>query len=203
MITIFKGASEKKIMTSFTLHTAETAPDDSKPQLAVIQKNWQFVPNLHRTLAESPVALEAYDTLFDLVGKSSLTPAEQQVAYLAISVLNECEYCVSGHSALARMAGVAPDAVEALRNSTPIADPRLQVLRHFAEAVVTQRGFVGDAAVGEFLAAGFTKAQVLEVIMVVATKTISNYVNHVTKTPLDGFMAATKWVAPRNRQQAA
>ena len=190
-------------MTSFTLHTIETAPDDSRTQLAVIEKNWKFVPNLHRTLAESPVTLEAYGALFGLVTKSSLTPAEQQVAYLAINVLNECEYCTSGHSALARMAGVAPDVVEALRNAIPIADPRLQALRVFAEAVVTQRGLVGDTAVEEFLAAGFTKAQVLEVIMVVATKTISNYVNHITKTPLDGFMAATKWVAPRNREQVA
>lgn len=190
-------------MASFILHTIETAPADSKTQLAAIEKNWKFIPNLHRTLAESPVTLEAYDTLFGLVGKSSLTPAEQQVAFLAINVLNECEYCTSGHSALARMAGVAPNVVEALRNSAPIADARLQALRVFAEAVVTKRGLVGDTAVEAFLAAGFTKAQLLDVIMVVATKTISNYVNHITKTPLDSFMAATKWVAPRNREQAA
>jgi uncharacterized peroxidase-related enzyme len=190
-------------MAAFNLHTIETAPDASKAQLASIEKIWKFIPNLHRTLAESPVTLEAYDTLFGLVSKSSLTAVEQQVTYLAINVLNECEYCTSGHSALAKMSGVKSDAIESLRNSTPIADARLQALRVFAEAVVKQRGFVGDAAVEVFLAAGFTKAQVLEVVLIVATKTISNYVNHITETPLDDFMAATKWVSPRNRKQAA
>lgn len=190
-------------MTSFTLHTVETAPAGAKAQLAAIEKNWKFIPNLHRILAESPIALEAYDTLFGLVGKSSFSPAEQQVAYLAINVLNECEYCTSGHSVLAKMSGVAPAAIQALRNATPIADARLQALRVFAETVVRERGFVGDAALDAFLAAGFTKAQVLEVVTVVATKTISNYVNHITRTPLDAFMAETKWVAPRNRAKAA
>lgn len=190
-------------MTQFKLHTVETAPEASKTRLATIEKNWKFIPNLHRTLAESPVVLEAYDTLYALVSKSSFSPAEQQVAYLAINVINSCEYCTSGHSALAKMAGVAPDVISALRESTPIEDARLQALRSFAEAVVRERGFVGEAAVDTFLAAGFTRAQVLELVMIVATKTISNYVNHMTQTPLDPFMAATKWVAPRNRGTAA
>ncbi len=190
-------------MTPFTLHTVQTAPESSRAKLAEIEKAWKFVPNLHRILAESPVTLEAYDTLFGLVAKSSFSPAEQQVAYLAINVLNECEYCTSGHSVLANMSGVAPDAIEALRTAAPIADPRLQALRVFAEAVVRERGFVGDAAVDSFIAAGFTKAQVLEVVTIVATKTISNYANHITKTPLDDFMADTRWVAPRNRTKAA
>ena len=190
-------------MTDFTLHTVETAPEASRAQLATIEKNWKFIPNLHRILAESPVTLEAYDTLFGLVGKSTLTPAEQQVAYLAINVLNECEYCTSGHSVLAKGAGVPAAAIEALREGAPIADARLQALRVFAEKVVRERGFVGDGTVEDFLAAGFTKANVLEVVTVVATKTISNYVNHITHTPLDGFMSQTKWVAPHNRAKAA
>ncbi len=189
-------------MTAFTLHTVETAPDAAKDQLAAIEKGWKFIPNLHRTLAESPVTLKAYDTLFDLVSKSSFTPAEQQVAYLAINVLNECEYCTSGHSVLAKMSGVDAATIEALREGKPLADARLQALRGFAEAVVRERGFVGDAAVDAFLAAGFTKAQVLEVVLIVATKTISNYTNHITHTPLDDFMGQTRWVAPRNRATA-
>lgn len=190
-------------MSQFTLHTAQTAPEGSKAQLANIEKAWKFIPNLHRTLAESPITLQAYDTLFGLVGKSNFTAQEQQVAYLAVNVFNECEYCTSGHSALAKMSGVAPEVIQALRHGAPIADARLQALRLFAEAVVRERGFVGDAAVDAFLTAGFTKAQVLEVVTIIATKTISNYVNHITKTPLDAFMAETKWVAPRNRAAAA
>ena len=69
-------------MTAFTLHTVETAPEAAKAQLAGIEKAWTFIPNLHRTLAESPVTLQAYDALFGLVGQSSFTPSEQQVAFL-------------------------------------------------------------------------------------------------------------------------
>jgi uncharacterized peroxidase-related enzyme len=190
-------------MSTFTLHTTETAPAASKEQLAGIEKAWGFVPNLHRTLAESPVTLEGYNTLIGLFGKSSFTPAEQQVVYLAINVVNECEYCTSGHSVLAKMAGLDAETISALRENRPLSTPRLEVLRRFAEAVVHERGFVGDAAVDIFLKAGFTKAQVLEVVLAVATKTLSNYVNHITHTPLDAFMSETRWVAPRNKANAA
>jgi AhpD family alkylhydroperoxidase len=192
-------------MTEFTLHDAATAPAASRSLLGAVKAAWGFVPTLHATLAESPVALEAYDTLFGLVAKSTLTPAEQQVAYQAINVFHECEYCVAGHTFLSRKAGLPEDAIAALRNGTPIADARLQALRVFAEAVVRERGFAGDAAVDAFLAAGFTRANVLDVVTIVATKTISNYTNHLTHTPKEAFMAdpSLAWTAPRNRARAA
>ncbi|BDG70508.1 carboxymuconolactone decarboxylase family protein [Roseomonas fluvialis] len=192
-------------MTRFDLHTADTAPEGSRQLLAQTKAAWGFVPTLHATLAESPVALAAYDTLFGLVAKSTLTPVEQQVAYQAVNVFHGCEYCTAGHTFLSRKAGMAEDAVQALREGTPIADPRLQALRAFAEAVVRARGLVGDAAVDAFIAAGFTRANVLEVVTVVATKTISNYTNHLTHTPYEAFMAdpSLAWTAPRNRVAAA
>jgi AhpD family alkylhydroperoxidase len=192
-------------MTQFTVHTEATAPEAAKARLAAVKKAWGFIPTLHGTLAESPIALDAYDTLFGLVAKSSFTPAEQQAAYLAINVLHECEYCTAGHTYLARAAKLDEAAIQALRNSQPIADARLEALRSFTESVVRERGFVGDAAVDAFLAAGFTRENVLEVVTIVATKTISNYVNHITHTPKEGFMAdpALAWTAPRNRARAA
>lgn len=190
-------------MTAFTLHTPETAPQEARDVLVRIQAAWTFIPNLHRMLAESPVTLKAYDALIGLVGQSSFTPAEQQVVYLAINVFHECEYCTSGHTVLARRSGLSPDVIVALRDEREIADLRLETLRRFAEGVVRERGFVGDAAVEAFLEAGFTRAQVLEVVLIAAAKTISNYANHLTHTPLDPFMAETAWVAPGNRGQAS
>lgn len=186
-------------MAAFTLHTPETAPDGAARQLADIEKGWGFIPNLHRTLAESPATLRAYDTLFGLVGQTSLTPVEQHVAYLSVIYENGCEYCMAGHTVLSGMAKVPGDVVQAIREGQPVADARLEALRAFAAAVVRERGLVGDAAVDAFLAAGFTRAQVLEVVLVVATKTLSNYANHLTHTPNDAFMARTAWTAPRNR----
>jgi AhpD family alkylhydroperoxidase len=192
-------------MNAFTIHTVETAPEAAKAKLAQVEKGWGFIPTLHGTLAESPETLEAYDTLFGLVSKTSLTPQEQQVAFLAVSVLHECEYCTMGHTYLGRAAKLDEQAIAALRGGTPIANAKLQALRVFTETVVRERGFAGGAAVEAFLAAGFTRQNLLEVVTVIATKTISNYVNHLTHTPKESFMAdaALAWVAPRNRVRAA
>lgn len=192
-------------MTKFTVHTAETAPEASKAKLEDVKKAWGFVPTLHGILAESPVALEGYDTLFGLAGKSTLTPAEQQVVFLATSVLHDCEYCTMGHTYLGRMAKLDEEAIQAIRNGKPIVNAKLQALRSFTEAVVRERGFVGDKTVDQFIAAGFTKQNVLEIITIIAAKTISNYVNHIAHTPLESFMSdpALKWVSPRNRSKAA
>ena len=192
-------------MTIFTSYTLENAPEGSKEKLAQVKAAWGFVPKLHGNLAESPVALEAYDTLFGLVAKSTLRPIEQQVAYQAINVFHECEYCTAGHTYLSRMVKMDEAAIQALRNGKPIPDARLEALRVFAQAVVRERGFVGDATVAAFMAAGFTKANVLEVVTIAATKTISNYTNHITRTEKESFMAdaALEWTAPRNRKAAA
>lgn len=190
-------------MTRFTLHTPETAPAPAGEALAGIRKAWGFIPNLHATLAEAPTVLEGYDALFSLAGKGTLSPAEQQVVFIAASRINECEYCVSGHSVLAAHAKLDAQAIAALREGGVIADARLQALHAFAAAVVERRGHLAEAEVEAFLGAGFTRAQVLEVVLIVAAKTISNYANHLTHTPLDPFMAQTAWVAPSRRGGAA
>jgi AhpD family alkylhydroperoxidase len=130
---------------------------------------------------------------------SDVSPAEQQVVYIAVSAQNACEYCVAGHTYLGRAAKLDEAAIQALRDGAPIPTPRLQALRGFAEAVVRERGLVGDAAVNTFLAAGFTKAQVLEVVLITSCKTISNYVNHLAHTPKESFMSdpALGWKAPQ------
>lgn len=193
-------------MTTFTSHSLDTAPTGSQAKLAEVAKAWGFVPKLHGHLAESPLALTAYDTLFGLVAAhSTLSPIEQQVAYLAINVMHQCEYCTAGHTYLSRSVNMDEAAIAALRNEAPIPDAKLQALRVFTEAVVRERGFVSDAATAAFVAAGFTKAQVLEVVTIAATKTLSNYTNHLTKTPKEAFMSdpALAWVAPRNRAKSA
>lgn len=193
-------------MAQFTSHSIETAPEGSKERLARVSQAWGFLPKLHGKLAESPLALEAYDMLFGLVAsRATLSPVEQQVVYQAINVFHECEYCTAGHTYLSRQAQMDETTLAALRNGTPIPDTRLQALRLFAERMVRERGFVGDSAVDSFLAAGFTRAQVLEVITIAATKTISNYANHITLTEKESFMAdpALSWTSPRNRRKSA
>jgi len=191
-------------MTRFDLYTVDDAPEGSRAQLAATTEAWGFTPTLHATLAASPAALIGYDTLFGLVAQSTLSPVEQQVAYQAINVFHGCEYCTMGHTYLSRAAGMDEATVEALRADRAPSDPRLAALWTFARAVVVARGHVGDAAVDGFVAAGFTRANVLEVVTIIATKTISNYTNHLTHTPKESFMAdpALAWTAPKSTAAA-
>lgn len=186
-------------MTPFTQYTMDTVPEASKQQLARAKQVWGFVPTLHASLAESPVALEAYNALLDLMGKSSLTPIEQQIALLTISVFHGCEYCTMGHTYLARTVKAPETAIQAVRDGQPIPDRRLQTLRAFVEVMVRERGRLPAGVTDEFIAAGFTRANVLEVIVAIATKTISNYTNHIVDTPKESFMSdpALRWTASR------
>jgi uncharacterized peroxidase-related enzyme len=189
--------------TAFTLHTASTAPAASADILNQVEKGWGFVPNLHRVLAESPAALEAYGTLWGIAEKTSFTAVERNVAYLAIIFENECTYCMAGHSNLSRMAHVDGNVIEAVREGLPIGDARLQALRVFAGKVTRDRGVVSGVDVAAFIAAGFTKENVLDVLVLAATKLISNYTNHIADTPLDAFMKGAEWTAPGNLRAAA
>jgi AhpD family alkylhydroperoxidase len=184
-------------MTRFELHSVETAPEGAKAALAAVTKAWGFTPKLQATLAESPAALIGYDTLFGLVAQSTLTPVEQQVAFQVVNVFHGCEYCTMGHTYLSRAAGMEEATVQALRAGELPADPKLAALARFTRAVVEARGHAGDAAVDAFVAAGFTRANVLEVVTVIATKTISNYTNHLTHTPKESFMSdpSLAWTA--------
>jgi AhpD family alkylhydroperoxidase len=194
---------EEDPMAQFPTHTPDTAPEAARATLAGIKAGWGFVPNLHAKLAEAPVALDAYGQLFDAFGRTSLTAAEQQVAYLTVSAIHECEYCVSGHSMLAQKAGLDAATIEALREGGTLADAKLEALRAYVAALVNLRGRVPPGVLQAFLDAGYTSRQALELLVGVAAKTISNYANHLTGTPLDGFMAKTAWVAPSRRLKAA
>jgi alkylhydroperoxidase family enzyme len=183
-------------MTTFTRHTLDTAPAESQPILAAVKGAFGFVPNLQGHMAESPELLAGYSQLWDLFGKSTLTAHEQQVVYLTSNFENNCHYCMAGHTTLAKMIEMPADVIDALRAGSVIPDARLEALHVFTTAVVRERGFVGDAGVDAFLAAGFTRRNVLEVVLGVATKVMSNYTNHLVHTQLDPFMKGNEWTKP-------
>lgn len=189
-------------MSDFTIYNAQNAPEGSREILSNVEAGWKFIPNLHGTLAESPIALEGYSKLFELFGKSSLTPAEQQVVYLTANYENECHYCMAGHTGLAKMAHVPEQAIQALRDGEPIANAKLEALRKFTSVMVTKRGWVSEDEISAFTAAGYDKENILEVILGIATKVISNYTNHISSTPLDSFMSGSEWQHPTKRNAA-
>jgi uncharacterized peroxidase-related enzyme len=179
------------------IHNLQTAPEASKPVLAEVEKAYKFIPNLLGVLAESPLAVAAYAQLNGLIqGKSSLSPQEQQTVMLAVSYENSCEYCMGAHCTIAAMARTPDATIQALRNGTTPEDAKHAALVKFTRAVVKQRGWVDEATVNEFLAAGFNRAQLLDVLVITALKTISNYTNHLAKTPLDDAFVSQKWTCP-------
>ncbi len=186
-------------MSNFTVHSAATAPGKSAELLNNAQAAFGFVPNLLGTFAEAPATLEGYLNIGQLFDQTSFTPTERQVVLLAVSAYNECHYCVAAHSTIAGMQKVPREVVDAIRDGRPIADARLEALRRFATAVVEQRGWVGDEAIADFIEAGFGRQQVLEVVLGVAMKTISNYTNHIAETPLDAAFAGEAWTSDQRQ----
>lgn len=178
----------------FPLYTPDTAPAGSRPQLEGIQKSFGFIPNLFAAMAESPAVLEAGIAIRGFLAKSSFTPAEQEAILIAVSVENECGFCASAHSTLA--AGkklLANEDLAALRRGKPLPTAKLDVLVQFARKLTATRGQVTEDDVEHFVAAGYTRAQALEVVIGVAYKTLTNYVDHMAHVPLNEQFQVYAW----------
>ena len=190
-------------MTEFNIHDENTAPAASQPVLAGVRKSLGFVPNLFGVLAEAPVAVEAYGTLNELFTRSSFTPTERHVVWFANIYENDCTYCMAAHTGLAKLENVPEEVVEATRSGEPYPDARLEALRQFTRSLVVNRGWTSDEELDTFLAAGFTKQHVLEILVGVAHKVISTYANHIAKTPLDTAFIRNAWQKPESLVEAS
>lgn len=187
-------------MFNFPLHTKDTAPEETHPHFDASLKEFGMIPNLYGVMANAPPVLDAYRAIGALfMGGPTMTldATEQQVVLLATSYENQCSYCMGAHSAIAGMMNIDSGIVDALRDGTPINDPKLEALRQLAAAITQTRGWPDAAIVSNFLKAGYTQEQVLEVILGVTMKTLSNYVNHVAGTPLDKAFKPATWTPPK------
>lgn len=184
-------------MSQFNIHSIAQAPVAARSLLEGAQQKFGFIPNLLGSFAESPATLQAYLELGALMGKTALTPVEQQVVLLAASAENHCTYCVAAHSVIAKQMVKADAAiVDALRELQPLPDRKLEALAVFTRAVVKQRGHIDAKVLDDFIGAGYSLAQVLDVVLGVTMKTLSNYANHIMHTPLDVQFQAQAWDAP-------
>ena len=184
-------------MLQFPVHTVDTAPEPSKAVLAQAGKAFGFVPNLIGVLASAPSAAQAYITLSDIFNTTSLSEIERQVVLLTVSREHGCDYCLAAHTAAATMAKVPAAVLNAIKAGQPLPDARLDALRGIVQATVSKRGRLGAANLDAFLAAGYSAAQLLEIIVGIALKTISNYTNHVADTPLDAPFKQFAWTPDR------
>ena len=165
--------------------TVDTAPAAAQPLLSGVKAKLGSVPNLFRLLAVSPAALEGYLGLSGALGKGSLDARTRERIALAVAEFNGCGYCTSAHAFIGKnMAGLSDAEIAANRNGGSTDDRAAAAVR-FAVKVVETRGQVSDADVASIRLAGYSDAEVVEIVLHVALNTLTNYVNEVAETTID------------------
>ena len=180
-------------MSEFKLHTVASAPEKSKAILEGAQKQMGVVPGLYSVMAESPELLTAYTQLHQQFTNTSFNAEELTVVWQTINVEHECVYCVPAHTGIANSMNVDPALTQALRNEEPLPTEKLQALKDFTLSVVRDRGNVSEEKINAFYLAGYNQKQVLEVVLGLSQKVISNYVNHLADTPAEAMFEQFAW----------
>jgi alkylhydroperoxidase family enzyme len=180
-------------MTNFPVHTIESAPEGSKEALRRLQSAFGMIPNILGAIATSPVLINSLVGLFGNVHGGSFTEAQVQVVLLTDAVTNASAWAVAFHTALALKEGIDATEVEAIREGRPPKDAKFAALSTLAKTLIEKRGRLSDVDIDRFLAAGFARDQLLEVIAAVAASTITNYTGSVTKPPVEAPFQAHVW----------
>jgi len=165
--------------------TIDAAPAATHASLKTVEKQLGGVPNMFRVVANSPAALSGYLQLSAASAQGGLDAATRERIALAVAELNGCGYCLSAHSFLGRKVAKLDDAEIAANRSGASNDPKADAAVRFAAAVVRQRGRVSNDQVHAVLSAGYSNAQVLDILLAVALNTFTNYVNEVAQTEVD------------------
>jgi len=179
-------------MTLFKVPTRDEVSPDNQAIFDNLKKMLSFVPNLYATFAHSATALGTYLALQN--AKSSLSAKQREVINLVVSQVNECEYCLAAHTAVGKMVGFTDAQILEIRSGHASFDPKIDGLARFVREVTEKRGHVPAASTQAFLEAGFTQGHLVDVMMVIGDKIISNYLHGVTKIAVD-FPAAPKLAA--------
>jgi alkylhydroperoxidase family enzyme len=180
-------------METFDVYTIDSAPEASKASLREVQARFGGIPNLAAAMALSPVLIKAFVPIFDQVHGGSFNEQQIQTVLLTDAVTNASTWAVALHTALGLKAGLNAADVEAIRAGRSPADKKLAALWKLARTLIEKRGRLDDQDIGHFVAAGFNKELLLEVITVVAASTITNYTGSVTKPPLEDWLQAHAW----------
>ncbi|TCT10257.1 carboxymuconolactone decarboxylase family protein [Paralcaligenes ureilyticus] len=180
---------------SLPAQSLETSEGRAKEALNTAFKQTGMIPNMYAKMANSAGLLETYLFGYNLFRKESgFTPAEQEVVLLTISRVNECTYCMAAHSMIAEVVSKTPaQIIAALRAGQPLEDQKLGTLSRFTQLMVESRGRPTDEDLQAFIAAGYAERHVLEIILAIAVKTISNYGNHLFHTELDQRFEKYAW----------
>jgi uncharacterized peroxidase-related enzyme len=171
-------------MSRIAIPTRDTAPAAAQPILDAVSRQLGVVPNLYRLTALSPATLTGLTGLGAALTKTLDVKTRERIA-LAVAEINGCDYCLSAHSYIGlNLAKIAPDEI-ALNRQGRSGDPKADAAVRFAAKVADTRGHVGDADLEAVRAAGFTDAEVVEIVGVVVENFFTNFLNNVAETDID------------------
>jgi uncharacterized peroxidase-related enzyme len=170
-------------VSDFPVHTIEKAPAASVPLMQRLQEQAGFVPNLAATMSGAPALLEAFMTLRGLAARGPLSAAERELLSITVAGEIACRYCFAAHSTFAQRVGAAPDQIAAVRSGEPAGDAKQKALLRFARAVARREG--APAAARDLVRAGYTREQVLEVLVAVAVPMLAGMVDCVAEVEVD------------------
>lgn len=171
-------------MSSLAIPSVDAAPDASKPTLDAVQKQLGVVPNLFRLIANSPAALAAFTGFQGALAKTLDVKTRERIA-LAVAQVNGCDYCLSAHTYLGlNLAKLGAEEI-ALNRQGASGDAKAGAAVQFAARVARERGHVSDADIAAVRLAGFSDAQIVEIVALVAENSFTNYLNEVAKTAID------------------
>ena len=176
-------------MTTINVPTRAEVNPGNQAIFDQLKSGLGMVPNLYATFAHSDTALTTYMALQN--AKSSISGKAREVVNLVVSQVNECQYCLAAHTMLGKMNGFTDEQVLEIRHGQASFDTKFDALARLTKGIVQSRGHVDQALVEAFFAAGWTKENLVDAIVVIGDKTVSNYLHSTTKIPVD-FPAAPK-----------
>lgn len=182
-------------MARFPIYTLDSAPEQSKPALNGLAQAFGMVPNIAGAMAGSPKLISGLVGVFQQVHGGSFTEAQIQTLLLTNAVTNASAWPVAFHSFLALKEGLSEADVTAIREGRLPHDAKLAALSRLARTLIEKRGRTSDEDVAAFTAAGFDASLVLEVVLVVAASTMTNYTASVAQPPLEDLFQPHAWRA--------
>ena len=176
-------------MNTFKIPTKESVSENNKALFDNLEKAIGFVPNMFATFAHSPTALGDYLTLQNR--KTSLSNKEKEIINLIVSQFNGCDYCKAAHTAVGKMVGFTEDETIEIRNAAITFNPKYNALVKFTKAVVAHKGSISEEIKTNYFNAGYTTENLVDTIMMIGDKIITNYLFAIVKVPIDFPLAKT------------
>ena len=167
----------------FSVPTRDEVSANNQAIFDQMQKNFGMVPNLYATFAMNDTALADYLTLQNR--KSTLSAKEREIINLVVSQVNDCKYCVPAHTALAKMHGFDEEQILEIRRAQISFNSKYDSLAKFVKETTINRGRPSENALNTFFKAGYTKANLVDVMIVMGDKIMSNYLHNITQIPVD------------------